>query len=70
MNQYTAGEPYTARGIQVFTNRLERLARQANMDALLEQGVQAFIGFQSSLAALQGDIQRDITTLKSAVRKT
>ena len=34
MNQYTAGEPInTARGIQVFTNRLERLARQANMDA-------------------------------------
>ena len=51
-------------------NRLARLASQADMQALLSRGVQAFVGFQSGLAALQADIQRDISTLKRQARRT
>jgi hypothetical protein len=51
-------------------NRLARLSGHADMGTLLTDGVQAFIGFQSSLAALQGDIQQDIGILKKGIRKT
>ena len=50
-------------------NRLVRLSGRADMRVLLTEGVDAFIEFQSELAALQADIQRDIGTLKKGVRK-
>jgi hypothetical protein len=70
VRQYIPGEPYTANRLQALTNRLERLAARNDMLALLEEGGQAFIGFQSSLAALLADIQRDISLLKKGIRKT
>jgi hypothetical protein len=69
LKPYFAGTPYTERHVRAVMNRLVRLSDRADMQVLLAEGVDAYIGFQSELAALQADIQRDIGTLKKGVRK-
>jgi hypothetical protein len=69
LKPYPSGTPYTERRVRALMNRLVALSGRADMQVLLADGVEAFIGFQSELATLQADIQRDIGTLKKGIRK-